>query len=91
MKIAGISRQQPYLTMYDTEVLKNFVRLTSQTLSDILTNNSMEGSKSIESLHKLVSFGLIRRDWEKELETKSDVVYTITPEGKSVGKGDEAL
>ena len=70
-----------YMADGDRALLENFLSKRHQTLGDLLTINRMDGSSIISSLEKLVSFGLIRRDWEKEAELHIDVVYSLTPEG----------
>ena len=53
-------------------------------MSDILTSNIRDGSRIISSLEKLVELGFVKRDWEKELEMNSNIVYSLTPEGRYV-------
>ena len=69
------------INLDDKTVLRNFLENRQMTLGDILTLNNLEGSRIISSLEKLVNFGLVRRDWNKEVEMHTDVVYSITPEG----------
>ena len=70
-----------YMTEEDKTLLKNFLSKRHQTLGDLLTINTVDGSSIMSSLEKLVSFGLVHRDWEKEEDLHIDVVYSLTAEG----------
>ncbi len=78
------TRADIYMTDSDTALLKNFLHKRHQTLGDLLTINTMDGSSTISSLDKLVSFGLVARDWEKESEMHVDAVYSLTTEGNYI-------
>lgn len=80
------SKENLYITEYDRSVLKNFYQKKSQTLGDLLTINIIEGSLIISSLEKLVNLGLVKRDWEKEEEMHTDVVYSLTCEGEYIAQ-----
>lgn len=75
-----------YMTEADKALLEIFLIKNHQTLGDLLTTNSMEGSSIISSLERLVSFGLIRRDWQKETELHTNTFYSLTQEGHYIGK-----
>ena len=75
-------KSDPFLDTGDIEVLKQFYLNKHQSMSQMLTGVSVGGSKTIDSLQKLVEFGFVRRDWEKELKFNMDVIYCITREGK---------
>lgn len=79
-----MSKENLYMTDPDKAVLKNFSQKKNQTLGDLMTINAIDGSSIISSLEKLVNFGLVKRDWEKEEEMHTDVIYSITPEGEYV-------
>lgn len=75
-----------YMTEADKALLENFLIKNHQTLGDLLTANNMEGSSIVSSLERLVSFGLIRRDWQKETELHTNALYSLTQEGHYIGK-----
>ena len=75
-------KSDPFLDSNDMEVLKQFYLNKFQSLGDMLTGVSTGGAKTVNSLQKLVEYGLVRRDWEKELKFSMDVIYCITREGK---------
>ncbi len=72
---------EAYMTEADKILLRNFVSKKHQTMGDILTVNDMDGSAIISSLEKLVNLGLIKRNWEKEEEMHTDIIYSLTQEG----------
>lgn len=78
--------QEIYITEDDKAILKNFSMRKSQTLSDLLTINRLEGSSIISSLEKLVNFGLVKRDWEKEEEIHAEAIYSLTHEGECIAQ-----
>lgn len=65
----------------EMEVLMDFHSSRNKTLGQLMSSNSLAGSKIAECIEKLRDFGLIRRDWEKEIEMGVDVVYSITEFG----------
>ncbi len=82
---SSIMRREEFeMSDVDTDVLRNFLSKSYQTLGDILTINPEEGSNVMTSVQKLVRFGLLQRDWELEHKMKEDVIYAITREGKEL-------
>jgi predicted transcriptional regulator len=71
----------------DLNTLEQFYKSKHMTLGEMLSGSSINGSKTMDSLQKLLEFGLVRRDWEKELESRMDVVYCITKEGRELVDG----
>ncbi len=80
----GNLKTDVHITQDDSELLRNFLQNRQMTMGDLVTVNNLIGSKIIASLEKLVSFGLVRRNWDKEAEMHTDVVYSLTPEGHYV-------
>ncbi len=78
---------KPSLDDSDVGTLEQFYRNKHMTLGEMLSGSSINGSKTMDSLQKLLEFGLVRRDWEKELESRMDVVYCITKEGRELVDG----
>ena len=78
----SLIHEDVHLSDEDKELLKNFLKNKSQTMGDILTINTREGSKIITSLDKLVDLGFVKRDWEKEVEMGELTIYSITPDGR---------
>ena len=72
------------ITNYDREILKNFLENRQMSMGDLFTLNNIEGSQIVASLEKLVDFGLVKRDWDREVEMHIDVVYSLTPEGHHI-------
>ncbi len=79
-----IEREEFRMSEVDVDVLRNFFRKKYQTLGDLLTLNSEDGSRVMSSVQKLVSYGFVKRDWELEDRLKQDVIYAITKEGKDL-------
>ena len=82
-KTGNVQTDMP-ITTEDCEILKNFLQNRQMTIVDLFTVNNLKGSKIAASLEKLVDFGLIKRDWDKEAQMHTDVVYSLTPEGHYV-------
>ncbi len=75
------SKKDVYMTEADNIILKNFLSKKHQTIGELLTINNIEGSSIMASIEKLMSLGMIKRDWEKEEEMHTDVIYSLTYEG----------
>ncbi len=85
MKLVEMKQKSdPFLDTGDIEVLKQFYLSKYQSVGQMLTGVSLGGAKTVNSLQKLVEYGLVRRDWEKEMKFSMDVIYCITREGKEV-------
>ena len=55
-------------------------------MGDLLTINTIEGSLIISSIEKLVNLGFVKRDWQKEEQMRTDVIYSLTHEGEYIAQ-----
>lgn len=89
MKVAQINSRKEDLSTEDLEVLKSFYIHRYQTLGDLLTFNSPEGGDLMRIVNRLAELGLIKRDARKQLESCTDVIFSITNQGEYAVKDNE--